>query len=201
VIPQTRPPGLEVARTVVVWALVIGMVLYVVVQFLRDRPELSAALRQLGFGRRLRQLWAAFRHRLSGLAAAAGASSLAAWLREQWRKRAPLPPMRYFRLGGASPREQAMFYYLSLLRRARERGFGRRPPQTPREYEPLLRARLEVAAPEVQALTEVFEETRYSAHPVGDATVRRARAAWARLREALRNEGKPKPGGPRTPAG
>ena len=35
-----------------------------------------------------------------------------------------------------------MFYYLSLLRRARERGFGRRPPQTPHEYEPVLEQRL-----------------------------------------------------------
>ena len=66
-VPQALPPWMEVARTVVVWVLVIGMVLYVVVQFLRDRPELTRALRELALGRRLRQLWAAFRHRASGL--------------------------------------------------------------------------------------------------------------------------------------
>ncbi len=185
-VPQALPPWMEVARTVVVWVLVIGMVLYVVVQFLRDRPELTRAMRELALGRRLRQLWAAFRHRVSGLAAAARATPLAAWLRERWRARAPLPPLRYFRLGGASSREQVMFYYLSLLRRARERGFGRQPSQTPREYEPLAAARLEAAAPEVQSLTDAFEETRYSAHPVGAAAARRAKAAWGRIREALR---------------
>jgi len=185
-VPQALPPWMEVARTVVVWALVIGMVLYVVVQFLRDRPELTRALRELALGRRLRQLWAAFRHRVSGLAAAARATPLAAWLRERWRARGPLPPLRYFRLGSASPREQVMFYYLSLLRRARERGFGRKPSQTPREYEPLAAARLEEAAPEVVALTEAFEETRYSAHPVGQASARRAREAWGRIRAAMR---------------
>jgi hypothetical protein len=193
-VPQALPPWMEVARTVVVWALVIGMVLYVVVQFLRDRPELTRALRELALGRRLRQLWAAFRHRVSGLAAAARATPLAAWLRERWQKRPPLSPLRYFRLGGAAPREQVMFYYFSLLRRARERGFGRAPQQTPREYAPLLAARLEEGAPEVQALTDAFEATRYSDHPVGAEGVQGAKAAWGRLRAAMRKE-KPKPNG------
>jgi len=184
-LPQALPPWAEVARTVVVWVLVVAMVLYVVVQFLRDRPELTRALRELALGRRLRQLWAAFRHRASGLAAAARASSLAAWLRERWRSRAPLAPLRYFRLGGAPPGEQVMFYYFSLLRRARERGFGRRPPQTPREYEPVLESRLDEAAPAVKQLTEVFEETRYSGHPVGPEAAEQAREAWRRIRAVL----------------
>jgi hypothetical protein len=184
--PQALPPWLEVARTVVVWALVIGMVLYVVAQFLRDRPELTRAMRQLGLGRRLRQLWAAFRHRVSGLAQAAARSPLGAWLRGQLRGRAPPAPWPYFRLGGAPPRERVLFYYYSLLRRARERGFGRQPAQTPHEYERVLEARLEQAGAEARALTEAFEETRYSAHPVGPEAVRRARAAWERLRAALK---------------
>lgn len=188
--PQALPPWLEVARTVVVWTLVAGMVLYVVAQFLRDRPELTRAMRQLGLGRRLRQLWAAFRHRVSGLAQAAARSPLAAWLREQWRGRAQPAPWRYFRLGGAPPREQVLFYYYSLLRRARERGFGRQPAQTPHEYERVLAARLAEAGAEAQALTEAFEETRYSAHPMGPEAARGARAAWERLRAALVREKK-----------
>jgi hypothetical protein len=161
------------------------MIAYVVVQFLRDRPELLQGLRQFGLGRRLRQLWAALRHRVSGLAEAVRLSPVATWLREQFAKRPALPTMRYFRLGGAPPRDQVMFYYYSLLRRAQERGFGRRPPQTPREYEPVLESQLDEVAPEVEALTKAFEETRYSPRPVGAEAARRAREAWGKIRAAL----------------
>jgi hypothetical protein len=75
---------------------------------------------------------------------------VAAWLRERLRARLALPPLRYFRLGGATPREQVQYYYLSLLRRAGEYGFGRRPAQTPAEYTPTLAANLPENTPEVR---------------------------------------------------
>ncbi len=182
---QALPAWVDALRSVVVWGLLIGMALYVVINYLRDRPELLRAVRELAALRRLRQLWAALRHRLSGLAAAVQAGPVAAWLRERLRARPNFPALRYFRLGGASPREQVQYYYLSLLQRASEVGFGRRPAQTPAEYDPVLRANLPESSPEVQALTEAFIETRYSAHPVEPEQVARVRAAWSGLRAAL----------------
>lgn len=187
---QPTPPWAELLRTIIVWALLIGMGLYVVRSYLRDRPELLRTLRELAPLRRLRQLWAALRHRLSGLAAAVQAGPVAAWLRDRLRARGPLPPLRFFRLGGATPREQVQYYYLSLLRRAGEFGFGRKPGQTPAEYRPTLTANLPEQAPEVQALTAAFEESRYSAHPVGAEQVQGVRAAWGRLRAALAKQKK-----------
>jgi hypothetical protein len=187
---QPMPAWVEVLRTVLVWALLIGMALYVVSSYLRDRPELARALRDLGALRKLKQLWAALRHRVSGLAAAVQALPVAAWLRERLRERPPLPPLRSFRLGGVTPREQVQYYYLSLLRRASEYGFGRKPGQTPAEYRPTLAANLPENSPEVQALTEAFVETRYSAHPVGPEQVQSVRTAWGRLRAALAKQKK-----------
>lgn len=185
VLEQPMPPWIDTVRTVLVWGLVIGIAIYVVMTFLRDRPGLARALREVNALRRLRELWAALRHRLSGLAAAARASSAAAWLRERLRGRAGPGPWRYFRLGGASPRDQVRYYYLSLLRRAAEQGFGRKPPQTPREYRPVLSGNLPESPDEVQALTTAFEETRYSRHPVTAEQAARARAAWGRLRAVM----------------
>ncbi len=187
---QPAPAWLEVVRTIIVWALLIGMVLYVVSSYLRDRPELLRALRGLAPLRRLRQMWAALRHRLSGLAAAVQALPVAAWLRERLSARPGLPPLRWFRLGSATPREQVQYYYLSLLRRAGEQGFGRKPAQTATEYRPTLATNLPEHTPEVQALTEAFEETRYSAHPVAAEQVQRVRSAWGRLRAALAQQKK-----------
>ena len=83
-----------------------------------------------------------------------------------------------------------MFYYLSLLRRAGQQGFGRRPQQSPRDYEPVLEENLPSAAPELQALTAAFEETRYSAHPVSAATAQETRAIWLRVRAVLNGKRK-----------
>jgi len=182
---QPTPPWVETLRTLIVWGLLIGMVLYVVISYLRDRPELLRAVRDLGALRRLRQMWAALRHRLSGLAATVQAGPVAAWLRDRLRPRPALPPLRSFRLGGATRREQVQYYYQSLLRRAGEAGFGRKPAQTPAEYHPVLMTNLPEHSPEVQALTDAFIETRYSAHPVGPEQVQRVRAAWQGLRAAL----------------
>ena len=140
--------------------------------------------------RRLRQLWAALSHWLSGLAAAVQALPVAAWLREQLRARPTLPPLGFFRLVGATPREQVQYYYLSLLRRAGDYGFGRKPAQTPAEYTPTLAANLTDNTPEVQALTDAFIETRYSAHPVPAEQVQQVRSAWGRLRAALAKQKK-----------
>ena len=190
---QPMPPWLEVVRTILVWGLIIGMVLYVVVNYVRERPGLLRAVRELAPLRRLRQLWAALRHRAAGLAAALQDNPLAAWLRERGAAlRTAATPRRAFRLGGVSAREKVQYYYLSLLRRASERGYGRRPPQTPQEYRPTLAANLPEHTPEVRALTQAFEESRYSAHPVEPEQVRAVRTAWGRLRAALAQQKKPK---------
>jgi hypothetical protein len=163
------------------------MVLYIVINYLRDRTGLMAALRRLKIFGFLRRLWAELRHRASGLADSIRASSVAAWLRDRLQR--GLPAGRgFFRLGGATAREQVMLYYLSLLRRARERGFGRQPPQTPNEYEPVLEQRLPEAAEDVAGLTAAFEESRYSGHPVDTEAAKAARARWGRVKEVLREK-------------
>jgi hypothetical protein len=187
VVNQPLPPWIDTLRTVAVIALVAAMVLYVVINYLRDRTGLAAALRRLGVFGFLRRLWAELRHRASGLADSIRASGAAAWLRDRLRRAGPIG-RGFFRLSAASAREQVMFYYLSLLRRARERGFGRRPPQTPHEYEPVLEERLPEAAEDVAGLTAAFEESRYSGHPVEAEAAAAARARWGRVRQVLREK-------------
>jgi hypothetical protein len=187
VINQPLPPWIDTLRTVAVVVLVTAMVLYIVINYLRDRTGLAAALRRLRVFNFLRRLWAELRHRASGLADLVRSSSVAAWLRDRLQRAMPAG-RGFFRLGGATAREQVMFYYLSLLRRARERGFGRQPPQTPHEYEPVLEQRLPEAAEDVAGLTAAFEESRYSGHPVDSEAAAAARARWGRVKKALREK-------------
>jgi hypothetical protein len=185
IINHPMPPWVDALRTIFVIVVVAGFVAYIIWSYLRDRPELMAGLQSLAPLRALRRMWAALRHRVSGMLATARDVSPVAWLRERLRRPPAEGPFRIFRLGAASPREQVLFYYASLLRRASQAGFGRRPPQSPREYEPVLEENLPAAAPELQGLTAAFEETRYSNHPVGVQDAQAARARWHRVRAAL----------------
>jgi hypothetical protein len=188
-LPPSRPAEvgawLEALRPFVIWTLVILMVVYVVISYLRERPEIMATLRRLAPFRFLGRLWAAFRHRVSGLIAAAEKYSPLDWLRERLARPGPRR-MGFFRLGGAAPREQVLYYYLSLVRRAGELGVRRRPAQTPSEYEPVLASELPDVENELAALTDAFVEARYSPRPVDPEAPSRARALWSRLRAAMR---------------
>jgi hypothetical protein len=110
--------------------------------------------------------------------------SLRQLLEQLFQRRGP-EPFNFFRLGATSSREQILFYYLSLVRRAREGGFPRRPAQTPAEYTPTLNQHLPESRADIEALTAAFLEARYSAHPVEKSRVARVHAAWQRLRAAL----------------
>jgi len=77
--------------------------------------------------------------------------------------------------------------YASLLLIAKERGFFRRPHQTAKEYGRNLAARLEEGASEVERLTDLYLEARYSRHDPGKAALHMARQWFAIVRNAIRD--------------
>jgi hypothetical protein len=189
---QAINPWLDYLRSIVVWVIVVTMVVYVLVSYFRERPELIQALTSLRPIRALRRWWAALRGRVGGWMSDLNAR-LPRDLLQRWFSRAAAPPFNFFRLGGASPREQIAYYYLSLLRRAEQSGFARRPAQTPDEYQPTLDAELPTAQTDTEAMTREFIEARYSPHPVQAEQARRVRSAWERVRAALRARPRPAP--------
>lgn len=179
------PPWFETLRILLIVAIVVGMVVYILRAYLRDHPGALNALNALRPVRGLRQWWAALRRRLGGWAEALDERLPREWLRRWRRRQAPASPFSFFRLGAQSSRGQILYYYLSLLRRAGELGFPRRPAQTPREYEPTLAANLPEAQTETDRLTQAFVEARYSRRSIEVNDVRRVRAYWERMRAAL----------------
>lgn len=93
---------------------------------------------------------------------------------------------RRFRLGGLSPREQVRFYYLSLVRRASERGVGRRAGETPLEYAQNLEKAWPDAEGDIEELTQAFLEARYSRRSFVREEAMSIRERWNRLRSRLR---------------
>ncbi|MGA2489588.1 MAG: DUF4129 domain-containing protein [Anaerolineales bacterium] len=86
-----------------------------------------------------------------------------------------------------SPRHRVIFYYLALVRRAREAGLPRQDGQTPYEYARSLTSTLKEEKDAVDALTESFIEARYSCHEIPAKAAHRAKSIWETIRQVLRN--------------
>ena len=183
-----RGPGLPIwgmVRDVLLWALLLGIVAYSFYNFLGDRRHLLRGLFAGGPLAWLRRLLAG----LFGVTRrAAGRARLQ--VREQFRRlfgaggRRPL--WDYISLSSLSPRQLILYFYLSIVRRAGERGIARRRWQTPYEYSEQLRAELPERESDVAELTEAFVAARYSPRPVTLEEASLVKRSWKRVRSALR---------------
>lgn len=193
----STPAWFEIVRSLVFWALALGMVWYIVRSYLRDRPELAGAfarLKILESGRRLlRALWRRLTHLIG-----AASERIPSRLRLLQRRRGDggpqieLEPFRFLRLGGRSRRERLLYYYLSILQRAARRGYPRGQSQTPYEYDADLGPNIPQAETELDRLTDAFVEARYSKHRVEADQEEHVRAAWKRIRAAIQSLGRTK---------
>jgi hypothetical protein len=180
------PNWLEILRSLLFWIVALGIVFYVVRSYLRDHPEVREALLALGPIRALRRWWMALWQWLGRWVQSAGERIPRRFLSLPLARRKPSrESFRVFRLGALAPREQILYYYLSILRRASQRGFPRRPAQTPDEYRTTLEPNLPEAREEMNLLTQAFVEVRYSRHGVEPDQVRRVRASWQQVKAAL----------------
>jgi hypothetical protein len=176
----------EVLRSLLFWAVAVGMIVYVIRSYLRDHPELAAQLAALKPIQVLLRLWAAIRRYLARLAGAVGERfPHRLWLHKASAE-SPTGPFRFFRLGALSPRERILYYYLSILRRAGQQGFPRQQAQTPYEYTATLDPHLPQAQEEMDVLTQAFVEARYSPHTIAPDWAGRVHAHWEQVKAALR---------------
>lgn len=93
---------------------------------------------------------------------------------------------RFVRLSGLSPREQIMYFYLSTVKRAGERGVARRADETPLEYAADLKQHWPDTEVEVEELTSAFIEARYSPTDIPPEAATTIKARWKQLRDRLR---------------
>ncbi len=93
------------------------------------------------------------------------------------------------RSGAGDPRRRVRLAYRRLLAAGRRKGHVRPPGFSPRRYRTALEPKVGGAAPELRNLTRLYEEARYSAHPVDrDAADTAAADATAAIR-GLRDGG------------
>jgi hypothetical protein len=194
-IASTSPPWLEILGSAIFWVVVLAILGYALVRFLRDRvggPEDGEPAEDTLWGRfrawlnsLWQRLWAwrqGLRDELALRRAARGAST-------------PLVGRlsRLFSPRRLPPREMVRFFYLSAARRASQAGQPRRSGQTPYEYQDSLDERFPELEPDLEGLTGAFIEARYAPRPVDQEDVAAVKPLWQRVKAALRRHRRTQP--------
>ncbi len=89
----------------------------------------------------------------------------------------------------ADPRRAVIAAYGAMQRSLAEHGVARRPTEAPREYLQRVLVASQANEREAKTLTGLFEEARYSTHPIPERFVELALAALQSLRGRLQAEG------------
>jgi hypothetical protein len=175
-------------RSILLWGALLLVIGFSLRQFIRQHDDLAAALRKAPVLNWLVLAWQWLRKNAertrAGLsrAIADGWQSLVARLD---RKRI-LPRPGWISLRSLDPRRQIYFFYLSMIRRGGEQGLTRKPSQTPSEYAVKLEKGLPTASEDIDLITRAFIEARYSRREVDSREANMIKAAWGRIRRALR---------------
>ena len=139
--------------------------------------RLWAALR--GWGRQARALARTLPRSLPGRRAPA-------------RVQTAIPPWRFVRVAGLSPREQVRYFYLSALHHAADSGLRRAPTQTPQEFMAELQRAWPEGEDDVQALTTAFETARYDASPIEPDRAGVVKSIWQRVKRTVHRPRSPR---------
>jgi hypothetical protein len=189
-------PLFSMVASSIFWTLLIAVIIGATIFVLRERRhplQLSLFQSYLSrFNDWFRVTWNNIRRRVR----ASGRS-----LRQQLNYQVKLPsfqptegdfPRRFIRVNALSPRDQIRFYYLSMIRRARDSGIRRRENETPLEYFEDLAEGWPEAEPDLKELTGFFLEARYSSKTFEKTDVNPVKEGWRRLKTRLRNPVKSK---------
>lgn len=166
------------------WGVVLLGLLMATIFYLRGRGGGLATLAQ-----RIGNFWRWLGRVLWGGSGRATHLVTALW---QWVRLRPgqqkRNPWGFIRLNGLSPRQQIYYFYLSIIRRAADKGDGRQPHQTPAEYSGRLKQRWPQASADLEEMTNAFHKARYSPHFIAPETIAPLRQIWRRIRQTIRND-------------
>ncbi len=95
-------------------------------------------------------------------------------------------PFHFIRINALSPREQIRYFYLSIVRRAKEKGVPRDKNETPLEYSQALKDEFPETEGDVEELTEAFLKARYSPQIVNKEEINPIKKRWKHMRSTLR---------------
>jgi hypothetical protein len=186
---NTGSSGWELVQSIILWGSLIALAIIALRQYIAYNRDLSEDLRKFRPLRWLSGLWNRFRTSLKK--ADTSFRALIKNTLQRSRKNASgsalVDEWNIINFRRLSPRQKVIFYYLALIRRAKEAGIPREDSQTPNEYAHKLNSSLQNEKDAVDAMTTSFMEARYSRHDIPQKAARQAETVWETIRRVLRN--------------
>ena len=185
--PITSGVAWAMVRSILLWGSLVLILIFVIVQFVRQHGGLRAALRKSRLTNWLAMAWQWLSRSMDKAGANLSQAIADGWqsLISRLEAKRILPPASLLRLRALNPRRQIYFFYLAMIRRGGEQGVPRGPSQTPSEYAVTLEKALPSAEGDIDSITEAFVEARYSRREVDSRDVAAVRATWGRIRRAF----------------
>jgi hypothetical protein len=190
--PMTNSAAWTLIRSILLWGSLVAIIVFVVVQFLRQHNRVGAVLRQSRLMNWLSLAWEWLRRNSNRTG-----EGLARALSDGWQSlisrlegKRLLSPLNLIRLRSLDPRRKIYFFYLAMVRRGGEQGLMREPSQTPSEYAATLEKALPSAGEDIDSMTEAFVEARYSRREILAGEADAVRAIWGRIRRAFQEKSK-----------
>lgn len=185
--PVPPPPWVELAQSLIFWAIILIVIGYVFRYVLRQHEGLRTALSQLPVVVWLRAGWHGFLDALRGIKAELVRIQPRPSPAEQVTTADAVDADKEEALDARHLplREQLRLLYVNLLERASKRGHVRRVGETPYEFAQTLAQVAPEAQAEINALTQAFVESRYSQHDVPPEQVSWAERAIVRIKRLL----------------
>lgn len=192
VLPATSSALWALIRSIFLWGSLLVIVVFAVIQFVRQHENVLATLRKSRITNWLILAWQwLYRN------ADQTRGNLSRALADGWQSivsrlegRRVLPRPGWISLRALDPRRRIYFFYLAMIRRGSEQGLTRKPSQTPSEYAVTLERALPSSAEDIDSITSAFEEARYSRQEVDARQADVVKATWERIRRALQSKSK-----------
>ncbi|KAA3657245.1 MAG: DUF4129 domain-containing protein, partial [Chloroflexi bacterium] len=92
----------------------------------------------------------------------------------------------FIRINAWPPREQIRYFYLSIVRRAKEKGIPRDKNETPLEYSQGLKEEFPETERDVDKLTSAFLKAQYSPKIINKEEINPIKKRWKHIRSTLR---------------
>ncbi|MCP4358039.1 MAG: DUF4129 domain-containing protein [Chloroflexi bacterium] len=188
-LPTSTAPADETAQLIfssAFWTVAIVMAVIAISFFLRDRGvRLNVELfKQLGRGllNWVGSLWqdtADYANDFSQV--------IRTRLQRKESKEEVNSSWRFFRLNALSPRDQIRYFYLSTVKRAKDKGVKRDQSETPLEYSTDLKESWPDAEVEIDDLTDAFLRARYSQDNIEESDVNPVKKDWKKVKSRIRN--------------
>ena len=184
--PVAPIPWLDLLRSLAFWVIFLAIIFLAIRYYLTQNQPLWDAITGFSCFRWIANIWSGFWKWIKGTN-----HQVISIIRQEIHRLQETRPFpnraipKFYNLRQMNPRARIIQDYLALLKVSSQQGLGRKPSQTPYQYE----KHLQEAVPDVQDdmsnLTEVFIEARYSQHPIGETQSRRASTLLDRIKAII----------------